>query len=249
MKEQINISSWNCNMAFRRKVECILHESTDVLVIQECECVEKLCLDKWKIQPTAHYWYGNNPNKGIAIFTFNGFKIDLQYLEHNESFEFIIPVRIFADNFEFILYAVWTQKTYNGHYTVHIFDAVEYYKDKITCFPSIIMGDYNSNSIWDKARRRTNHTNLVKMLSEINLSSVYHISRQEDQGKENTPTLYFQRKEDRGYHIDYCFISNELIPSVIAFTIGVYSEYIMYSDHMPLQLSLSAMACSSVKVK
>ena len=239
MKDKINIVSWNCNMAFRRKVQYILNEFTDVLVIQECECINKLNVDKWKIQPTAHYWYGNNLNKGIAIFTFNGFDIDLKYLKYNESFEFIIPMRIFNETHEFILYAVWTQKTYDGHYTRHIFNAVEYYRDEIISSKSIIIGDYNSNSIWDKTGRKTNHTNFVNMLFKMNLSSAYHCIRKEEQGKESTSTLYFQRKKDRGYHIDYCFMSNELLPNILSFTIGQYDEFIKYSDHMPLFLSLS----------
>lgn len=237
-KTSIKIVSWNCNMAFRKKVKVILDETIDVLIIQECECIDKLSVNKWDIKPNSFYWFGKNKNKGIAIFTFNGFKIDHSYVEHNEDFEYIIPVRIAKDTQEYLLYAVWTQKIYDGHYTRHIFNAVEYYRAAITSCPTLIIGDYNSNSIWDKKGRKTNHSNLVSILSEMNMSSVYHSTRNEKQGEEKTPTLYFQRKENKTYHIDFFFISNVLLQNVQHFTIGKYNDYISYSDHMPLCLIL-----------
>ena len=39
--------------------------------------------------------------------SFNGFQIEL--LDHNEDYKYILPVRVFKKEIEYILLAIWTQ--------------------------------------------------------------------------------------------------------------------------------------------
>lgn len=237
---QMRIISWNCNMAFRKKAHLIIKEHPDVLIIQECEHIDKIETDSWDVLPSDSYWYGNNLNKGVAVFTFNDYRIDLTNTEHNKQFEFVIPMKIAGKNKSFNLYAVWTQKTYDGHYTRQIYRAVEYYASTIKGSDSILIGDLNSSSIWDKPNRETNHTNLIALLGELNICSAYHLINNEPQGKESVPTLYFQRHRNKAYHIDYCFLTQTLLNSSSKVVIGKYDDWISHSDHMPLFIDIDS---------
>ncbi|GAB1360379.1 endonuclease/exonuclease/phosphatase family protein [Porphyromonadaceae bacterium] len=221
-------------MAFRKKINVIIDDTVDVLILQECEEISKLNIETWAISPTSVYWYGKNTNKGLAVFTFNGFKIDGSEVQHNESFVYVIPLIIYKNQFRFLFFAVWTQNTYDGHYTRQIYNAIGYYKTCLETELSVIIGDFNSNSIWDKKGRESNHSNLVLMLSNIGIESVYHNVYNENQGKESIPTLYFLRKRERPYHIDYCFVSRSLLSIINSFEVGNVDDYIAFSDHMPI---------------
>jgi hypothetical protein len=50
---------------------------------------------------------------------------------------------------------------------------------------------------------------------------------------------YFQWKEQKPYHIDYCFIPEEWAPDVQCVEIGSYAEWKDYSDHRPLLVEVA----------
>ena len=83
-------------MAFRRKAEFILTEKPDILIVPECENKEHLSFDLFTKQPSDIFWYGDNPHKGIGIFTFNSFEIKVLDF-HNPDFKYVLPLSIFND--------------------------------------------------------------------------------------------------------------------------------------------------------
>ncbi|MBP7469681.1 MAG: endonuclease/exonuclease/phosphatase family protein, partial [Flavobacterium sp.] len=54
------------------------------------------------------------------------------------------------------------------------------------------------------------------------------------QGKETIPTLHFQKKSIRTYHIDYIFGTKKFTDKIIKFEIGQFDRWIKISDHMPV---------------
>jgi exonuclease III len=98
----------------------------------------------------------------------------------------------------------------------------------------ILAGDFNSNTIWDKKRRESNHSNVVKRLEEKGIFSAYHLYFQQIQGQEAHPTLYLYRHQNRPYHLDYCFVSADLAPKIQSVNIGEYDFWMRYSDHVPV---------------
>jgi endonuclease/exonuclease/phosphatase family metal-dependent hydrolase len=97
-----------------------------------------------------------------------------------------------------------------------------------------MIGDFNSNSIWDKKHRASNHTDVVKLLERKGIFSLYHLYQKQVQGKEQHPTYYMYRHLTRPYHIDYCFASADFVSKLKSVEIGDFNLWKMYSDHSPL---------------
>tara|TARA_R110000868_G_scaffold68878_6_gene203486 strand:+ start:5526 stop:6215 length:690 start_codon:yes stop_codon:yes gene_type:complete len=223
-------------MAFRKKAEFILEEKPDILIVPECEHPDKLIFENNVTKPTNQFWYGKNLNKGLGVFSYSNFKIQLLNI-HNPEFEYVLPLSVSNYKIEFTIFAIWAQKPKKHDcYTEQIWNAVHYYNDLLEKDNVIIAGDFNSSSIWDKPNRIYNHTNLVEFLKSKNIQSTYHSFHNQEQGKENSPTLFMHRKIDRPYHIDFCFASNNLIKKIKNVEIGKYANWTKYSDHKPLNV-------------
>jgi endonuclease/exonuclease/phosphatase family metal-dependent hydrolase len=127
------------------------------------------------------------------------------------------------------------KENYEARYVGQIWLAVNYYS-KLLSNPSILIGDFNSNKIWDYKDRVGNHSDVVSKLSESNIHSIYHRHFNSEQGKEKHPTFFLQRKQHKPYHIDYCFASVEIADKVKEVEIGTYKDWIIHSDHTPLKI-------------
>ena len=64
--------------------------------------------------------------------------------------------------------------------------------------------------------------------------SVYHRHFNQQQGREQHPTLYMYRQKDKPYHIDYCFASKDMIQRLRSVEVGDYEFWNKYSDHVPV---------------
>ncbi|MNF90417.1 Endonuclease/Exonuclease/phosphatase family protein [compost metagenome] len=225
-------------MAFRKKAEFILTEQPDILIVPECENQERLLFGSNAKQPVEIFWYGDNPHKGIGVFSYSDFKIKLLDI-HNSDFKYVLPLSVYNDKITLTIFAIWAQKPENhDNYTEQVWNAVHFYNDLLDDENIILAGDFNSNSIWDKPRRESNHSNLVDFLKNKNILSTYHYFHNQIQGQEKDKTLFMQRKFDRPYHIDYCFASSNLIKKLKNVEIGAYEKWTKHSDHKPLSITL-----------
>jgi exodeoxyribonuclease-3 len=229
----MKIITWNCQMAFRKKGHLMQLEKPDILIIPECENIEKLA--KLNLNATSCFWYGKNKNKGIAVFSFGKYELSIMD-NHNESIEIVIPIAVTRDNLSFTLLAVWAQQTndYDYRHIGQVWTAIFHYKEILSNDKVIIAGDFNSNVIWDKNHRLASHSMAVEALSNLQIYSSYHNHFALLQGKEIHPTFYLYRHENKPYHIDYCFISDYFIKRLRSVTVGCYEDWKQYSDHSPL---------------
>src|SRR5215218_9665886 len=101
----MKIITWNCNMAFRKKAALILAHNPDILVIPECENPDRLKFADEILKPTDILWFGKNENKGLGIFSYNGYKLKPRKI-HNPELRMIIPVTVKGGGFELNLFAV-----------------------------------------------------------------------------------------------------------------------------------------------
>lgn len=233
----MKLIAWNCNMAFRKKAQYIQAFNPDIAVISECENPERLQFSDNTKLPTDILWYGANPNKGLGVFSYGDYHFQLMDC-HNPDFKNILPISVSDGKIDFTLFAIWANNPADkdGAYVTQIWKAINYYKDLIRETKTILIGDFNSNTIWDKPRRVGNHTTVVNKLAEKNIFSTYHKYFNQIQGKEEHPTLYLYKHENKPYHIDYCFVSNDFMEVLETVEIGNYKDWTMFSDHKPLMI-------------
>jgi exodeoxyribonuclease-3 len=239
----MRIIEWNCQGAFRHKNKEILELKPDILIVPECECEEKLQFDKLTPKPNDFIWYGDTGKKGIGIFSFSNYKFKL-LKEFNPEFRYIVPIEVTDGTNSFLLFAVWAmdnKKNPLARYIGQVWNAVNYYQTTLTN-NSILIGDFNSNQIWDDKERVGNHTEVVNFLNNLKIESLYHKQQDEIQGQENLKTFFMYRNLEKPYHIDYVFASNNLIKNGYNLIFGKPEHWIDKSDHIPLVLEINELS-------
>jgi len=239
----MKIITWNCNGEFRKKYNLLDKFNAEVIVIQECENPSK-STKNYKEWSDNYLWIGQNKNKGLGVFVKNNNSIELLDWSDkntnykNEVLELFLPCLI---NKEYILLAVWTKKANSEvfGYIGQLWKYLQLHKNKLIGKKVIITGDLNSNAIWDKWDRWWNHTDVINELEEVEIKSLYHLLNEEEQGKETIPTFYLQRKLDKPYHIDYAFLSSNLINDKISLVIDDKDIWLEYSDHIPIIINFN----------
>ena len=222
-------------MAFRKKAEVILVHKPDILIVPECECPEKLIFKAGTQKPTDILWFGTNQHKGLAIFSYGDYQLKVLD-DHNPDYQIIIPIAVTGGKTDFNLFAVWAHNPNDpdGRYVEQVWKAINHYDSLLSSKQTILTGDFNSNTIWDKAHRIGNHSHVVERLAEKGIHSAYHSHHQQIQGKEQHPTFYLYRHQLKPYHMDYCFVSADLIDKIQSVQIGDHEFWSKYSDHVPL---------------
>jgi exonuclease III len=227
----MKLVTWNCNGAFRRKFERIAALDADVAVIQECED-PALSSSAYRDWASAYVWAGSAPGKGIGVFVKRGLWVKPLGWEDCGLRQFL-PVRISG---RMTLLAVWTKQVPMAN-TSYIGQFWHYWQHHAGRFDrrSILCGDFNSNSIWDKPRRAWNHSDCVATLGAAGFRSLYHAASGEAQGEERRATFYLHRNVEKPYHLDYIFAHRYALPAGWrGLTVGDPDDWLALSDHMPV---------------
>lgn len=226
----MKIVSWNCNRGLKKKKNLINKLDFDIMFIQECQNLNEIEDIKNK------KWIGTKNGLGIIWKD----EINIKFLNWNNHYlNYFMPVMI---NDDILVIGVWA----HGNYIEDVLVYLSIHFKKIKKYSKIVLiGDFNSNIIWDKKNKIRGHENLVNRLKDINVVSSYHKICNEEQGKELKPTFFMQRNKLKGYHIDYAFVKDNLIED---FQLGE-EEWIEHSDHLPLILKLKEEADQKVKNK
>lgn len=235
----MKIVSWNCNGALRKKLHQLLTIEADIYVVQECEN-PATCNDRqYKDWASNSLWIGQNKHKGLGVFASNQNQLEMLDWD-SEGLESFLPCRI---NGNLTLVAVWTRQANSPTfgYIGQLWKYIQTHKANFSAPKFIISGDFNSNTCWDVWDRWWNHSDVVNELSGVGIESLYHRLYNEQQGMESRPTYYMYRKLAKPYHIDYVFLSQDLLNSA-RLTIGQPDNWLEFSDHMPLFFELEGYA-------
>jgi len=248
----MKLVTWNCNGALRKKTDELDSLNADVYVVQECENPE-FSTTAFKAWAGEYLWIGTSNHKGLGVFPKNGNTVRtanwsgrfaLSGISNRNSawawttadLKLFLP---FVLNDTYSVLGVWTKadgaKVFR--YIGQLWKYLQIHKNQLQREKTILLGDFNSNRIWDKPDRWWNHSDVVEELAEIGLMSVYHAQSFELQGQEKTPTFFLQRNQEKAYHIDYAFASNDLLPRCSVY-IGNLSDWLSVSDHMPVCIEI-----------
>lgn len=236
----MKIITWNCNMAFRKKAHLLLKYDPDIVIVPECESPEKLKFDEATRKPTDIIWFGSNPNKGLGIFSYSHFRFKVAR-DHHIGIKTVVPVIVKGGSYDFNLYAIWANNPGDpdGQYVEQVWKALQYYDKKLKRKKTMLAGDFNSNTIWDKKYRTGNHSHVVERLSKKHITSCYHLHHQQLQGKEKHPTFYLYKHKNKPYHLDYCFASKDMTDRISSVEIGKHRYWMKYSDHVPVIITFN----------
>lgn len=246
----MRIVSWNCSGAFRNKTACLDKLEADILIIQECE--NPMHSDQSYQQWAGdHLWVGKNRHKGLGVFARKGKRIrgldwqgeytanatGVKALAWNsQDLQSFLPCVI---NDKLTLIGAWMKRadSRDFRYIGQLWLYLQMHKAKLTGDNVILCGDFNSNTIWDERHREWNHSNVVEELSSIGLHSLYHHATGLKQGKESDSTFFMNRKPEKPYHIDYAFVSENLLGNS-SLNILAPAKWLSYSDHVPLVVDI-----------
>lgn len=225
----MKLISWNANCKFREKYHLL--SDFDIAVVQECEDPERCNDIGYKSWASNHHWIGDLKHKGLGVFINDSLSFKVMDLPKTSQ-RFFLPLQL--GNGAQIL-AVWAMSAENRQdgYVAQIHDYLRTHSHFFNWEQLVIVGDFNSNAIWDSKRELRNHGNLVKKLNDYGSQSLYHHHSREPHGSETSSTFYMYRHEDKPYHIDYVFVPySKLANSLIE--LGKANEWLQFSDHVPL---------------
>ena len=78
---------------------------------------------------------------------------------------------------------------------------------------------------------------LVELLQGKGLVDAYNHFTGEAEGEETVPTFYLQRKKEKPYHLDRCFVAPERILSLKVAEDHDY--WLTLSDHIPVEIVIN----------
>ena len=250
----MRLVTWNCCAGpLARKLSDLATLAADIAVVPECPRIEE--------RPGASLWWGSRgmkgsragtrskpataarPAKGLAVFATPPWRVHRAPAPRGLP-RYALPVQVSGPE-SFLLLAVWAMPHPTIPYVRGMHRAVRACRSLMQAQPTVLLGDFNSNAIWDAEHPADrSHSALVGYLGERGLASAYHSRYAEAQGRETRPTFFLYRHQRRPYHIDYCFLPTTWLPRIRAVTVGDHRAWASKSDHMPLSVDVGPMGTS-----
>src|SRR5262249_35674642 len=157
----VRIATWNCGAgALEKKLPHLDEIAADVCVLQEC-------LAPRVVIKNAR-WTGDRGKKGVAVVAAGKWR-GRSGRPRGRVPKYIVPFYIDGP-VSFAMLAVWSKPHKRFPYVEGIHEAVRIYRSLITSRPTVVLGDFNSNPIWDHQHRDGwSHSALVDRLGALGL--------------------------------------------------------------------------------
>src|SRR4051812_48213831 len=156
----LRIVTWNAAMAVHRKLGALAELRPDIAIIPECANASTIAA---KAGPLVNSmaWVGTNPHKGLGVFGFGDYHVELSPT-FDRQLQWIAPVEVHGPHSFFLLAAWCMNHPLRGDYPWRpyrqIEPAIRHYAGQLRTGETVIAGDFNNNTTWDKPGRADNFT-------------------------------------------------------------------------------------------
>jgi exodeoxyribonuclease-3 len=232
----MRILVWNINMAVHRKVALLRQLNPDIAIIPECAAPEVIRAKQPEFSFTDAQWQERSPHKGLGVFSFGAFRLT-RSAAFDPRFAVVLPIEV-TGRTRFNLLAVWALNFRAGSGGT-LLDALCHYREFLAATEAVVAGDFNNSIFWDRPDKRTNFAKIADTVAELGLTSAYHAVTGEAFAQERSPTLWFLKRPQQGYHIDYCFVPRRWLTGPVSVWVGQAEQWLAYSDHAPLVVSVA----------
>jgi exonuclease III len=209
----------------------------DVLAVQELSRRDTFSEVEGDLRPTFrdHDELPTQWSRGLGMFSFTGLPIEpADRDDHEESFR---RYRATANGTKFQVVGLWTWPTDDPDRSLHYRQAIDgavRFQAWLSAVPTIVLGDFNDNASFKK----TAVPELAEKMADAGLVSAYHFWTGEEFGQETRHTYFHHRRDDHGFHLDYCFLPGRWAPFIASVHVGDHLQWGALSDHMPLIVDL-----------
>jgi hypothetical protein len=225
----LRLATWNCARTSTATASAAVAAlDASVAVLQEAR-------DLGASTP-GQLWSGPNPRNGLAAVAGRGFKLRIGPVRPEAPWS-ILPLRLESPIVVHFL-LVWTRKEHE--YIQGLDAALTAYAPFLRKAPSVVLGDFNANAIWDNPKRPTDFSRVAARLGrDFGLISAYHAWFDEPFGSESLATHYFWRRQSRPFHLDYCFIPAAWRPLLTSVAVLDAAPWAAASDHRPVVVDVA----------
>ena len=227
----MRIVSWNCYRGpCLERAERLAPLRPDIAVIQECARPEPMPLGR------RVAWFGTNPRQGVGVVASSPYRVTPgpvdTALDHT-AFPAIVSGPV-----SFHILAIWALP--RPSYVRAMLQSLEAYGSFLKDAPSVVIGDFNCFAQWEGKAPSKHHVELARWLGdELGLISAYHSAPAFNASATEAPTYFFRWKEDRPFHIDYCFVPAAWRSSIRSVGVRPFNETTWQSDHRPVVVELA----------
>jgi exonuclease III len=197
IKNHLKILSWNCHYGLNlKKYLAIMEYKPEALILQECTKTDfEFIKSKWEYGNWYNdALYSHDRGLGLAILS-NKCKINFTEI-FNRKFRYVIPYELTWNDEGLVVFITWVNPTDKNNYDEHLYDAIDYYRNKgMLNEKSIVIGDFNTFVKDDKGLKLLEE----KMLPLVNCAKEAPL----------TPT-YYHAINEMGVN-DFCFVSEDII--------------------------------------
>lgn len=230
MGKGFKVVTWNCARALRKKLREVASLDADVLVLQECSRADVEELTSIGLELAC--WIGGNVHTGLALAARPKLQVTAKPIR---GIQWAIQ-GVAGRGSKLGIVAIWACAPERGErYVRQVHKLLDRGILKMLPPKSVVLGDFNSNTIWDGKHQERSHSRAVEKFALAGFQSAYHDLHDELQGKESIPT-FFHRALKKPYHIDYAFLSPQLRRDLRRMEIGKPAVWLGISDHMPFSI-------------
>ncbi len=231
----MRIAAWNANYNNRRRsletdAEFMDAERADLIVLSETARPKDRDDDQIR-------WLGNEGDPGLGVIARNGYTLSAHEMNCTAPALFGAfrvqgprPLNVLA------AWPVQETRSAGPSYATLLQTALEIFGDFLREERVAMIGDLNSSS--RVVAQATTHPNFVSRAAALGLTSLYHHQNKEAHGKEKVLTYRHRGSAENGFHLDYCFLSQDLLASA-KIRVLQGADWEARSDHFPLIVDLA----------